>query len=252
MHDLLRLVLIASLAAGSLATAQRYSTADELMAAVEARPDPISTEAVLTMRITTAGGQSLTREMHMWAQSDTKRLIKFTAPADIAGSGFLTITYEDGQEERLVYLPALDRVRRIAGGQQGDAFFGSDFSYEDITGIDPDDYTHRLIEVRDGPTYLVEAVPTAESGSQYDRLVLEVPESTLVPVRVEFYRDGAINKVLTVSALTEVDGYLLARERKMETLHGGEVATSTTIEQVNVKLDQELPDDLFSERFLRR
>lgn len=246
------LILAIALASGSLASAQLYSTADELMAAVEARPEPSTTQAVLTMTITTAGGQTLTREMQTWAAGDAERLIKFTAPADIAGSGFLTVTHEDGREERLVYLPALDRVRRIAGGQQGDAFFGSDFSYEDITGIDPDDYMQHLLEVRDGPTYVVEAVPTPASGSQYERLVLEVPESTLVPVRVEYYEGGTLSKVLTVSDLTEVGGYLIAGERRMETLRDGEVSTFTTLTQTGVEVNLPLPDDLFTERFLRR
>src|SRR5690606_22851671 len=193
------------------------------------------TQAVLTMTITTAGGQTLTREMQTWAAGDAERLIKFTAPADIAGSGFLTVTHEDGREERLVYLPALDRVRRIAGGQQGDAVFGSDVSYGDITGIDPADYMQRLLEVRDGPTYVVEAVPTPASGSQYERLVLEVPESTLVPVSVEYYEGGTLSKVLTVSDLTEVGDYLIAGERRMETLRDGEVSTFTTLTQTGVE-----------------
>lgn len=254
MRKLLNQALAAVLALTlvSAAAAQRYSTADALMSAVEARPEPKTTEATLTMTITTAGGQTLTRTLQMWGAGDDKRLIKFTAPADIAGSGFLTITQAAGGEERLVYLPALDRVRRIAGGQQGDAFFGSDFSYEDITGINPDDYTHTLLAMKDGPTYVVEATPTAASGSVYDRLVIDVPEASLVPVRVEYYRAGALAKVLTVSGLTEIAGYTIATERRMESLVDGKVSTFTVIAQADVQLDVTLPDELFTERYLRR
>jgi len=110
----------------------------------------------------------------------------------------------------------------------------------------------RLLEVRDGPTYVVEAVPTPASGSQYERLVLEVPESTLVPVRVEYYEGGTLSKVLTVSDLTEVGDYLIAGERRMETLRDGEVSTFTTLTQTGVEVNLPLPDDLFTERFLRR
>ncbi len=252
MRKLLSPLLAVILALVSVAVAQQYTTADDLMDAIDARPEPKTTEATLTMTITTAGGQTLSRTLQMWGAGDDKRLIKFTAPADIAGSGFLTITKQDGTEEKLVYLPALDRVRRIAGGQQGDAFFGSDFSYEDITGMDPDDYTHKLLEVKDGPVYVVEAVPTAASGSVYEHLVIEVPEETLVPSHVEYYRDGALVKVLTVSGLTEVDGYTVATDRRMETMVDGKVSTFTVITQSDMKLDQDLPDELFTERFLRR
>lgn len=246
------LVAALALAAFGLAFAQKYPDADALIAAVDARPEPATSQATLTMTITTAGGQTLSREMQTWSEGTTKRIIKFTAPADIKGSGFLTLTAADGSEEKLVYLPALDRVRRIAGGQQGDSFFGSDFAYEDITGIDQEDYTHELLEVRDGPVYVVEAVPTPESGSSYERLVLEVPEDTLIPQRVEYYRGGELAKVLTVGGLTEVDGYTVAGERRMESVKGGKVSTFTVITQTNLVLDEALPADLFTERFLRR
>lgn len=249
---LIPLLLLAALALGGAAVAQTYATAEELIAAVDARPEPATSQATLTMIITTANGQTLTREMRTWSAGTHSRIIKFTAPADIAGSGFLTLKAADGSEERMVYLPALDRVRRIAGGQQGDAFFGSDFSYEDITGIDQDDYTHTLLEVRDGPTYVVQAVPTAASGSSYDRLVLEVPEATLIPQRVEYYRAGDLAKVLTVSGLVEVDGYTVAGERLMQSMEAGEVSTFTVIRQSDMVLDADLPSDLFTERFLRR
>ncbi|MFO7546589.1 MAG: outer membrane lipoprotein-sorting protein [Trueperaceae bacterium] len=259
-HLLAALATAIVLFAGT-ASAQQYATAEALMAAVEARPEPATTQATLRMTIATASGQSLMREMRMWSTGDTHRVIKFTAPADIAGSGFLSIDSASG-DETLIYLPALDRVRRIAGGQKGDAFFGSDFAYEDISGVDPDDYTHTLLETRDagdaggdagqGWVYVVEAMPTPESASSYERLVLEVPEATLVPERVTYYRDGEVVKVLTVASVVEVGEYSVAAERRMESLAGGEVVTFTTIEQTDVILDEPIPDDVFGERFLRR
>lgn len=259
-HDLVSLtrrILTAGvmLLAAAVAAAQTYATSDELIAAIEARPEPATLQATLQMTVTTASGQSLTREMRMWSSGDTRRVIKFTAPADIAGSGFLSIQHDTGEDETLVYLPALDRVRRIAGGQQGDSFFGSDFAYEDITGFDPADYDHTLTEVRseDGDwVYLVEATPKPETGSSYERMVLEVPESSLVPERITYYRDGTAAKVLTVERIAEVDGYRVATLRRMETLANGAVSTFTTIAQGDLVLDEAIPDDVFGERFLRR
>ncbi|MFO8150209.1 MAG: outer membrane lipoprotein-sorting protein [Trueperaceae bacterium] len=243
------LLLVAALALlGAPAAAQAYASADELMAAVEARPEPASVEATLEMTITNAAGQSLTREMRSWSTGDERRLLKFTAPADIAGSGFLRI--DDGTvDETLVYLPALDRVRRVAGGQRGESFFGSDFAYEDVEGIDPDDYTYVLLRVDDGPRYVIEATPTAASGSTYDRLVLEVPEATLIPERVVYYRGEEAIKELTVHDVQQVGDYLLGMERRMETLGRG---STTVIRQGDVTLDGDLPDEVFTERFLRR
>lgn len=246
---LLTLALVVVLAVvGTHATAQQYADADALMAAVTARPEPKTLQATMEMILTNPSGQTLTREMRNWARGDEQRVLKFTAPADIAGSGFLRI--DDGQvDETIVYLPALDRVRRVAGGQRGESFFGSDFSYEDVEGIDPDDYRHTLIDILEGPVYVVQATPKPETGSSYERLVLHVPEATLVPERVVYYRDGRAVKELTVRDVRQVGDYLLAHERRMESLERG---SSTVIRQRDVTLDEDLPDEVFSERFLRR
>lgn len=233
------------------AVAQRYTGASELMDAVNALAEPSSLQGKLQMTIVTSSGQSLSRELQMWARGTDERLMKFTAPADIAGSGFLQVSVS-GRDDTFVYLPALGRTRRIAGGQQGESFFGSDFSYEDITGIEPDDYTHTLLEVLEGPIYVVEAVPTPESELTYDRLVLEVPEDTLVPRRAEYFRGGQLVKVLTVSTVSEIGGYLIPSERRMETIKGGEVTSYTLLTQTEVALDEDLPAELFTERYLTR
>lgn len=247
------LVSLLVLALTPLALGQKYSSGEEVMDAVEAQQSPSTIVATMTMTITSRSGQSLTREMRIWsAEEGTKQLIKFTAPADIRGSGFLSIETASGASESMIYLPALDRVRRIAGGQQQEAFFGSDFSYEDVTALGGDfgeDYAFELLETREGPLYVVEATPKEGADTPYDRLVLEVTEETLVPTRVEFYRNAELFKVMTLSETSEVAGYTLPSQIRMETVASG---SFTTIEQSDWTVDEEIPDDVFSERFLRR
>ncbi len=242
--------LLVLLGAGA-SSAQAYTTGAEVMHAVDARPSPATAESTLTMTITTGGGQSLTRTMTMWSANDD-RLIKFTAPANIAGSGFLIVTHPDGSDETMVYLPALGRVRRIAAGQQSDSFFGSDFAYEDITGIPFDDYQWQLQSVGDGPTYVVQGTLKPGRTSSYDQLVLDVPQSTLIPTRIAYYSHGERVKVLTVSDVQKVGDYLIVGKRRMESMTAGSVVGSTDIEQSDVKLDATIPPEVFTERFLRR
>lgn len=244
-------LLIATFAASALA--QQYGTGEEVMDAVQAQRTPSTTIATMTMTITSGSGQSLTRQMRIWtADGGDQQVIKFTEPADIRGSGFLSVETSDGSTESMVYLPALDRVRRIAGGQQREAFFGSDFSYEDISSLGGDiaeEYVHELLEVRDGPEYVVEATPKEGADPAYDRLLYTVPEDTLVPSRIEFYRDGDRLKVMTIDETTAIDDYVLPSDFRMETVASG---SFTTIQQRDVSVDEDIPDDVFTERFLRR
>jgi len=250
-----RIALLAMLLVGasSPALAQEYATGDEVVAAMDARPAPAAMISTMTMTIATASGQSLTREMQIWtAGAGDEELVKFMAPADIKGSGFLSVKAADGSTQSLVYLPALDRVRRIAGSQKQESFFGSDFSYEDISDLQGGthaDYDNVLEEVKPGPVYVVRSTAKPGAGAAYEQLVMEVPEATLLPSRVEFYRGGALLKVMTIDATTTVDDYLLPSRLRMHSQAGG---TTTTIEQRDVKVEKTLPDEIFTERFLRR
>lgn len=252
-----RTALVAALAfclsaALATASAQRFQTAQEVTDAMAALETPATSVATMTMTITAASGHSLTREMQLWTANEGRsQLIKFLAPADVRGSGFLSVE-EAGTTQNLIYLPALGRTRRVAGGQQQDAFFGSDFSYEEISSLGgdyTDDFDAELLEVRDGPVYVLEATAKAGADSSYDRLVIEVPESTLIPSRVEFHRGGELVKVLTIQGTSEVNGYLLPTEIRMETVAAG---SSTTIVQSDYTVDEEIPAEVFTERFLQR
>jgi len=240
-------------AAFPLALAQTYSTGQEVMDAVDAQPSPAGLVASITMSITTGSGQTLTRSMQTWTVDDgAKQVVKFTAPADIEGSGFLSVEKPDGSKENMIYLPALDRVRRIAGSQEQDSFFGSDFSYEDISGLSGgthDDYLHELLGVEDGPVYVVESTRKPDANPSYDRLVMRIPEDTLIPTRIEFYRAGELLKVMTIDGTTLIDGYVLPTHLTMTTEATG---SSTTIQESDFSVDADIPDDVFTERFLKR
>lgn len=245
--------LVLVLLIGGAVSAQRYSTAAEITAAMDAMPAPSTTVATLRMTITAGSGHSLTRSMQIWtADEGRSQLIKFLEPADVRGSGFLSIEKASGETETMIYLPALGRVRRVAGGQEQDAFFGSDFSYEEISSLSGDfgdDFTTTLLEVQPGPVYVMEGTAAAGGTSSYDRIVYQVPEATLIPQRVEFYRAGELIKVLTISGTVTVGDYTLPSVIRMETVASG---SFTTIDQSDFTLDGDIPADVFTERFLQR
>ena len=88
---------------------------------------------ILTMRPRPAGAAPGT------AGSGDRVLIRFTYPNDIRDTAFLVWEHPGGEDERFLYLPALGRVRRIAGAETQDSFVGSDFTYEDISGREFDE-----------------------------------------------------------------------------------------------------------------
>src|SRR5262245_50936480 len=58
-------------------------------------------------------------------------VVRFDAPAKVAGTKFLMLEKADGGSEQYIYLPGLKRQRRIVGREREGSFMGSDFTYRD-------------------------------------------------------------------------------------------------------------------------
>jgi Outer membrane lipoprotein-sorting protein len=142
-------------------------------------------------------------------------LVRFEAPNDIKGTGLLVWEHPTAEDERFLYLPALGRVRRIAGAEKQESFVGSDFSYEDIGGREFDDYEYALIERNATLTGSSgEAVPawrleskSRDTHAAYPRVVSLVRKDNFVVVSAEiFNRRNEREKRYDVRDLRQVDG----------------------------------------------
>jgi len=185
---------------------------------------------------------------------DTKILIFFEYPADIRGTGLLLWSFTDAQKEddRWLYLPALKRVRRIAGESKNEYFMGTDFTYDDMGGRNLDDDTYKLLgkEPVDGvECFKIESVPKSEDD-QYSKKVTWVIPEKWVFVKVEFYeKSGALQKVLTVSNIKQVNGIWVGHELFMDNLSKQH---QTKIEILEVKFDNAMNDQIFTQTTLQR
>jgi outer membrane lipoprotein-sorting protein len=87
---------------------------------------------VLSVSVTDKSGTVSDRVLEIWQKGSAQRLVRFTAPSRLAGTGLLV---PDG-DTLYLYLPAYGRARRIVGESRGDAFMGTDFSLEDLSRLD--------------------------------------------------------------------------------------------------------------------
>lgn len=147
---------------------------------------------ILSLRGQAAGRQGRGRGT---GPAGDRVLIRFTYPNDIKGTAFLVWEHPDAEDERFLYLPALARVRRIAGAEAQDNFVGSDFSYEDISGREFDDYTYTMVEqnatwtAADSarhPAYRIES-RARDAQARFPRVVSTVRKDNFVVVHAEIY-----------------------------------------------------------------
>lgn len=160
------------------------------------------------------------------AKGEDKGLVRFLSPADIKGTGLLVLKHAAGEAERFLFLPALGRVRRVAGGESQEAFVGSDFSYEDIGGQDLDAYTYEVLDEQtsfqaaDGvtyPCYRLQA-KARDPRATHPVTISWVARESLVVVHSEFLdRAGQKRKTYDVRKLAKVQGIWTVLESVMST-----------------------------------
>lgn len=185
-------------------------------------------------------------------------LIRFTYPNDIKGTAFLVWEHPDSEDERFLYLPALGRVRRITGAEAQDNFVGSDFTYEDISGRELDDYTYTMVEQNgtwagpDGktvPVYQIES-RAKNAPARFPRVVSTVRKDTFVVVHADIYnRRNEKEKVYEVKRLDLVQSIWTLSEIVMTDVSA---RTHTELSTTNVRYNIGLKEDDFSRRELER
>ncbi|MBW1717847.1 MAG: outer membrane lipoprotein-sorting protein [Deltaproteobacteria bacterium] len=100
-----------------------------------------------TMELISKGGRKRVRQFTIYTKDDgplQKTLIRFHSPADIEGTGFLSIEKEGGNTEQFLYLPALRRTRRVVSSQKARRFVNTDFTYEDMERRPVEDSDHQF------------------------------------------------------------------------------------------------------------
>lgn len=132
-----------------------------------------------------------------------KQLLRFTSPADIEGTGFLSIEKPGWETEQFLYLPALKRTRRIVSSQKSQRFVNSDFTYEDMERHPVSDYTYQITgssKVGNVDCYILKSRPKQNVESQYSLTISLVTKESFVPVNVKFF-DKKNNHIKTYTAL---------------------------------------------------
>ncbi len=257
MKRILSMTLVLALALGAVAGVSAQTSGQEIMEQVYNRPAPDDMTAEVTMTLTDRRGNQRVREIEQYTMKTAdgeKQLMFFTAPADVRDTSFMTWSYDDDpDDDQWIYLPQLNRVRRIASDSKHDRFMGSDFTYDDISGRHPDEDEHELLreEQLDGrDMYVVDSRPKDTSQAPFSRTVTWVDPERLLGARREYFdsRDNRY-KVLELQEAAEIDGFWIIERMTMTDESRDH---STTMEIRNARLETGLDERMFSERTMTR
>ncbi len=185
---------------------------------------------------------------HVAPGGDQDYLVFFSRPSDVRGMVFRVAKHVESDDDRWLYLPGLDLVKRISAGDKRTSFVGSHFLYEDISGRNLSEDTFQLLETTD-THYVIEATPKKPETVEFKTFQVWVDKNTMLPAKVE-YKDAQDVLYRRVESLeTEViQGYPTVIKSQAEDLKSG---GKTILEFRFIKYDLGIPTSVFSERSLR-
>jgi len=241
----------------------------ELAAAMQARDEGVYLRQHLLMTMRSKKGHVRRREATYVRASQPNRrqtLIRFTAPARIRDSSFLTHEHmrDKKPDDQWLYLPALRKVRRVSAADRGDHFFGSDFTYEDIkaaTKFNLADYNFTLLPQSQSPNLDIPIAPTESHGEilvlqgepktnaiarelGYGRIVAWVDSARLIPVRVHYWDlSGSLLKRVKIGELSLADDIWTPQ---LIEAHNEKTGHKTQFKFSAIEYPTDLPEKLFS------
>ncbi len=211
--------------------------------------------AKVNMRIIDAQGRERVREFIILRKDDgdddgkQKFYVYFNKPADVKKMVFMVVKNMDRDDDRWLYLPGLDLVKRIAASDERTSFVGSHFFYEDVSGRGIQEDTHAIVEENDS-TYVVESKPKDAKAVEFTSFKSWIHKATFLPIKTEYYDDqGKKTRSYTALKVEMIGGHPTVTAASMENHQtGGKTLMNYSV----VKYDVGLPDNIFSERYLRK
>jgi len=179
---------------------------------------------------------------------DQKFYVYFERPADVNKTAYLVHKRVGIDDDRWLFLPGLNLVKRIAASDKRTSFVGSDFYYEDVSGRNPADDIHELVETSDN-YYVLKNTPKEPKTVEFASYKLWIHKTSFIPIKAEYY-DASGTKIREAQALEvqQIQGFPTVTRSTMTDLRTGSV---TTVSYTKVEYNIELSEDLFTERYLR-
>lgn len=180
---------------------------------------------------------------------DQKFYVYFHRPADVNKMVFMVWKHTDKDDDRWLYLPALDLVKRIAATEKRTSFVGSDFFYEDVSGRNIADDVHELEKTTD-TYYVLKNTPKDPDPVEFSSFTMWIYKGNFVTVRTEYFdKQGEKYREYTALKVETIDGFPTVTQSQMKDLRTG---STTVLEYSDVKYNIGIPEDIFEERYLRR
>ena len=203
----------------------------------------------------TGGTRTLVGKLHARLEGGKiNAMMRIVAPADMRDAAYLVRESSDPakEEEMYVYIPALQKVRRITGGMRDSSLFGTDLSYSDVKQIT---YAlsggtlkiERVENLEARPAWVLSMASDASAGARFDKVFAWIDQKSCMVLKAEFQQGGVVRKRFTSAAkhLAQSGPHWYITQARIEDL---QEKTHTELKVTGLLSDKDLADRLFNPR----
>ncbi|MCP4873089.1 MAG: outer membrane lipoprotein-sorting protein [Proteobacteria bacterium] len=184
-------------------------------------------------------------ELDVWIKGPM-RLTEFQAPGDMKGTKALVRAHD----QMYIYLPAYNKVRRVASSMTSGGFMGTTFSNDDISTVLYGPVYEGSLQSETDTAWVLVLTPKADAKTAYGKLVMTVSKKYIQPDTIEYFnRKDQHVKTETRSGYTCEGDVCNAESMKMVDHTRGDA--STELVRRTWKVNTGVGDDEFSVRNLQ-
>lgn len=251
---------------GALATDQL--TAHQIMQNVDQRDNGNSVVSETTMILIDKNGNQRVRQLKIFSKDygkDTKGISFFMSPADVRNTAYMTFNWDDENkdDDSWLYLPALQKVKRISSDDKAGSFMGSDFTYADINGMEISDWNYVILKPSDTvdgkDTWIIQGKPKTEKKADviketgYLKMHIWVRKDIFMIVKAKYWiKKGKKIKHFKAENIRKIDGIDTATKLNMVTTQRGKQIHASVIQYSSVAYNTDIADDLFTTQRMTR
>lgn len=236
----------------STAAAGSAMTAQDIMDCMRANVPERLRLRELIVRTEEVDGDVNTMRARMFVKREDGRsmvTVHVDGPSDVRGTSYLWRELES-RDETFVFIPELNRVRRVIGSGAESGVLDSEFSMRDLQQVQGSFSSGVQSLVGEGK-YETRSVwkmrfdPGAEEPTPYTHVLADVDKEQCVTLQADFVDEQGVVKRFSAQtdSLTENDGIAFARRVRMDNVRTGR----TSFGEIN---RLEAPDDLPQRIFL--
>ena len=243
-------------------------SAEEVMRRVDEREAGDSSVSDITLVLIDRRERQRIRNLKLYSKNygeDTKTLSLFESPADIRGTAYLNFDWNNSlrDDDSWLYLPALQRVKRLASSDTSDSFLGSDFTYADINGFEVDWYDYSFVnesEMIDGEDcWVIEIIAKsefkdrAEEATGYSKMQSWVSKEKFIQLRGQFWElRGNRIKFFTASEVELVEDIWTVKRLQAITTRNDRQEHASILQIKSIDYNVDVADELLTTQAMQR